>query len=272
MSQITPMVKQLLILNIIFFIGMQFVPQANAFLALHYFQSPLYKPWQWFTYMFMHANMMHILFNMFGLFLFGSLLERIWGERKFLFFYITCGLVAALVQTGVNYWQIQQDLAAVSYLNLSYAEITSIMQANCLNSGAYKAELLIREILPWLQHKPGFMQFVNSQGEGAMALLQAHVHGQSTMVGASGAIYGLTVAFAVMFPNAKMSLLFLPIGIPAKFFIPLLLCYDLFSGFSSTMGTGGSNVAHFAHLGGALAGFLLMLYWKKNQFNQNRWN
>lgn len=276
MNQLTPMVKQLLILNVIFYIGSQFVPQAYDYLALHYFQNSLYQPWQWISYMFMHAkapHLMHILFNMYALYMFGSIVERMWGGGKFLFFYITCGIVAAIAQTGINYWEIKQLLEPVSYLNLTHSEINSIIQAQVLHNGSFRAEDLFLQIEPWLRHKEEYLRFISSGGEGIMPLLQAHVAGQSTMVGASGAIYGLMVAFAMTFPDAKLQLFFIPFGIAAKYFIPGILLLDLFSGYSASKGIGsGSNVAHFAHLGGALAGFLLMYYWKRTQFNSNRWN
>ncbi|MGB0255429.1 MAG: rhomboid family intramembrane serine protease, partial [Flavobacteriaceae bacterium] len=168
----------------------------------------------------------HILFNMFGLWMFGSPLAQMWGKQKFLFFYLSTGLGAALLQILVYHLQIQgwvDDLVAQGYA--------------------------LDEIYRSLQQSQSLFNV--------------------TMVGASGALYGVLVAFAFMFPNAELMLIFLPIPIKAKYFVPLVLLMDLFFGFSSySMGP----IAHFAHVGGAVTGFLMMWYWKRNQFNQNRWN
>jgi membrane associated rhomboid family serine protease len=205
MNEITPTVKQLLIINVILFIGTEYSKSIdlNNLLALHYIGSPNFRVWQLVTHMFMHAGIAHIAFNMFGLYSFGSLLERFWGGKKFLFFYISCGLGAAALQLGINY-------------------------------------------------------YMNGDSNGAM-------------VGASGAIYGLLAAFAFLFPNAELAMIFIPIPIKAKYFVPLLVGFDLFSGFTGSTLMGG-NIAHFAHVGGAVLGVLIMLYWKKDQFNNNRWN
>lgn len=203
---ITPTVKQLLIINIIFFIGTYFLGDVTyVHLGLFSFQNPLFRPWQLITHMFMHGNIMHIFFNMFALYSFGSALEHFWGGKKFLFFYISCGLGAALLQNGINYLMGDVD---------------------------------------------------------------------SLAVGASGAIYGLLTAFAFMFPNAELALMFIPIPIKAKYFVPGLLAVDLFLGLKgdSIFGGSGTGIAHFAHIGGAVVGFIMMWYWRKNSFNDRRWN
>lgn len=240
MMPITETVKQLLIINVIFFIGSYFVPEAQAYLPMYYFESDMFKFWQPITHMFMHGSPMHLLFNMFGLYMFGSILERFWGGKKFLFFYISCGLGAALIHQGVNYYEFHS-----AYNELINKGITSIQIQELLESKMY---------INNIQYQ-----------------LQKSYHNWA--VGASGAIYGILVAFGFMFPNEKLMLMFIPVGIKAKFFIPALLLYDFLSGLngSSVFGFGG-GVAHFAHLGGALTGFLIMWYWKKNSFNQNRWN
>ena len=106
------------------------------------------------------------------------------------------------------------------------------------------------------------------------SILQASMVSKGTVVGASGAIYGLLVAFAFMLPNAELALLFIPVPIKAKYFVPGLLAIDLFLGFkgSSIFGAGSTGIAHFAHVGGAVTGFMMMWFWKKNEFNKNRWN
>ena len=244
----TPTVKQLLIINVIFFAGSQWVGDAAySFLSLYYPENPDFRFWQPITHMFMHANLMHILFNMFALYSFGSALEQFWGSKKFLFFYISCGLGAALLHTGVNYIQVQSAMSELVGSGLSQAEIDAFLTSGRIN---YDPERV---------------------GEGVLQGLFDSFN--TPAVGASGAIYGLLVAFACMFPNTGLMLMFVPVPIKAKYFVPGLLLIDLFMGISGkSIFGGGSGIAHFAHIGGALVGFLMMWYWKKNQFNNNRWD
>jgi membrane associated rhomboid family serine protease len=184
--------------------------------------------------MFMHGSPSHILFNMFGLWMFGSPLEQMWGRQKFLFFYISCGLGAALLQMLVYYSQIQNLYQVIELNNLSLSDPQLIL--NYMSERDYS---------------------------------NAITAFNSVMVGASGAIYGVLVAFAFSFPNSKLMLLFLPFPIKAKFFVPLLILIDLFFGISSfSVGP----IAHFAHVGGAIIGLIMVLYWRKNQFNDRRWD
>ena len=246
---ITPVVKQLLIINIIFFLGTMLVGDAAyKILSLYYFENPVFQPWQPLSHMFMHGNLMHILFNMFALYSFGSALEQIWGGKKFLFFYISCGLGAALLHTGVNYYVFHQGLDVLAQNGIPANSVLPI-----LAEGKYNTQW--QDILS----VSGFQSFIGSY--------------MTPAVGASGAIYGLLVAFAFMFPNAELMLMFIPVPIKAKYFVPGLLLVDLFLGVSGKSIFGGSGgIAHFAHIGGALIGFLMMWYWKKRQFNGNRWN
>ncbi|MRX67803.1 Membrane associated serine protease, rhomboid family [Flavobacterium resistens] len=249
MMNITPVVKQLLIINIIFFIGSQLVPVSYDYLIMYFPENPDFKIWQIITHMFMHANLLHIAFNMFALYSFGSMLEHFWGGKKFLFFYISCGLGAALLNFAVNYYSFQEGLNILIANGYSKSYVLQLLSEN-------QIAVKWKEILTVTQ----FENFTTAYG--------------SAVLGASGAIYGLLTAFAFMFPNAELALMFIPIPIKAKYFVPGLLLVDLFLGLkgSSLFGSGGTGIAHFAHLGGAVAGFLMMLYWKKNQFNNNRWN
>lgn len=270
MMNITPVVKQLLIINILFFIGSQLVPVAYDFFALYYPESNDFRIWQFVTHMFMHApfpNVAHILFNMFALYSFGSALEHFWGGKKFLFFYISCGLGAALLHTGVNYFEIHSLLSEVASLNLSTSEIHQLLNADYSSLFDEKGQMMAGEINTILERVHCTQQQFNT-------IVQASMVSKSTVVGASGAIYGLLVAFAFMLPNAELALLFIPVPIKAKYFVPGLLAIDLFLGFkgSSIFGAGSTGIAHFAHVGGAITGFLMMWFWKKNQFDNNRWN
>lgn len=250
MMPITNVVKQLLIINVILFGASFFVPVLTDYFALFYFETPMFQIWQPLTHMFMHASIGHIFFNMFALYSFGSTLEHIWGGKKFLFFYISCGLGAAVLHTAVNYYQVT---SAVDVLVANGFTQDSVYQV--LNSGRF-------------MYNPEWAHFL-SQSQ----IEQMLVGFGSYAVGASGAIYGLLVAFAYLFPNAELALMFIPIPIKAKFFVPVILLIDLYSGFSgsSIFGT-STGVAHFAHLGGALMGFVMVLIWKKNQFNNMRWD
>ena len=267
---ITPVVKQLLIINILFFIGSYFVPVAYDFFSLYYPENDSFKGWQLITHMFMHApfpNVAHILFNMFALYSFGSALEHFWGGKKFLFFYISCGLGAALLHTGVNYYEIHSLLSDVASLKLSSSEMHLLLNADYSSLFDEKGQMMAGEINTILEKAHCTQQQFNT-------IVQASMISKVPVLGASGAVYGLLAAFAFMFPNAELALLFIPVPIKAKYFVPGILAIDLFLGFkgSSIFGAGSTGIAHFAHVGGAITGFLMMWFWKKNQFNKNRWN
>ncbi len=244
MNQITPVVKQLLIVNAILFIAANFfMPILNDYFPLYYFQNPAFQFWQPITHMFMHGGFSHILFNMFALYSFGSVLEQIWGGKKFILFYILCGLGAAVLHTAVNYWQFHEAYNTLIERGISQAGINYILQ---------DPNIFYRDV------------DVNTLSSSF----------KIPAVGASGAIYGLLVAFAFMFPNAGLGLLFIPVPIKAKYFVPGVLLLDLVLGFkgAAIFGSGGTGIAHFAHIGGAVVGFLLMWFWKKKQFDQFRWD
>lgn len=248
----TETVKQLLIINIIFYIGSQFVSAAYPLFSLYFPENPNFRFWQPITSMFMHApmpNLMHIAFNMFALVSFGSALEHFWGGKKFLFFYISCGLGAALLHVGFSYYEYNSALSA-----LQEAKIPSDVINMIAKEGKYNQT--ITDLVPLSTLEQLFFSF------------------NTPSVGASGAIYGLLTAFAFMFPNAELALLFIPVPIKAKYFVPGLIFLDLFLGFkgSSIFGSGGTGIAHFAHVGGAITGFIMMWYWKNNSFNNRRWN
>ncbi|MDA7717233.1 rhomboid family intramembrane serine protease [Flavobacteriaceae bacterium] len=235
MRSIPETIKQLIIINVIFYFGSQFLGDLSYdILALHYFENDKFLISQLLTHMFMHGSPSHILFNMFGLWMFGSPLEQMWGRQKFLFFYFSAGLGAAALQMLVYNINVQTLYDVIELNNLSLSD-------------------------------PGMLLNYMSQNDYNQAISSFN----SVMVGASGAIYGVLVAFAFSFPNSKLMLLFPPIPIKAKYFVPLLILMDLFFGLSSfSIG----SIAHFAHIGGALIGLIMVLYWKKNQFNSNRWD
>jgi|TARA_B110000914_G_scaffold217387_1_gene223427 membrane associated rhomboid family serine protease len=245
MRSIPETVKQLIIINIIFFIGSQFSGVINYdILSLHYFKNDKFIITQLLTHMFMHGSPLHILFNMFGLWMFGSPLEQMWGRKKFLFFYFSAGFGSAGLQLLVYHLEIQSIFSILEVNGISFETFKEI-----LTSGSYNTAIL---------------QYVNEE-----SLSSTYAAYNSSLVGASGAIYGILVAFAFSFPNSELMLLFPPIPIKAKYLVPGLILMDLFFGFSSfSVGP----IAHFAHIGGALTGLIMIWYWKKNQFNSNRWN
>ncbi|CAM1366055.1 rhomboid family intramembrane serine protease [Tenacibaculum xiamenense] len=238
MGRLTGAIKHLIIINaIMFFAPLLLKMDLTNLFALHLPENDHFGVWQYLTHMFMHGSFGHILFNMYGLWAFGSPLEQMWGKNKFLFFYFSAGIGAGLIYTLVNYYQFNDIYEQLLNLGVSTTEIQNI-----LDYGRYDDEAIaisnktMREF--WsLYHTPA--------------------------VGASGAIYGVLVAFGLAFPNAKLALIFFPVPIAAKYFIPGIILIDLFFGFTSySIG----NIAHFAHIGGALIGFIIAWYWKKNQF------
>jgi len=244
MGRISETIKALIIVNVIFYIGTIALGETSYRLfSLFYFENPNFQVWQPLTHMFMHGGIMHIVFNMYALWAFGSPLEQNWGRNKFLFFYFSAGFGAALIHTLVNYYQVSSAADILLNAGMTQAEIT-----NLLTTGQYNS---------------GILNSVNIE-----TIQSAYNSFNTPAVGASGAIYGILVAFGLMYPNAELMLIFLPIPIKAKYFIPLILLGDLFFGISGA----GTGVAHFAHIGGALFGFIMAYYWKKNSFNSRRWN
>jgi len=237
-------IKILIVLNLLFFAGTYFLgfrDEMFQLFALYFPQNQNFNYWQYVSNMFMHGGYAHIFMNMYGLWAFGSPLEQMWGKKRFLFFYFMAGIGASLIYTLVNYIQFQEIFNDLIQLGLTSPEIQKILESGEYNSQLnqeYSEEKL--EYFYRLFHTPA--------------------------VGASGAVYGILVAFGCSFPNAKLALIFFPVPIAAKYFIPLLIAIDLFSGVTGFSLFGG-GIAHFAHVGGALIGFLLMLYWRRKYKN-----
>lgn len=244
MGRMTEAVKHLLIINVILFFATQlYGDQMYQWMSLWFPKNNNFEWWQVVTHMFMHGNLMHIVFNMYALWAFGTPLEQIWGKGKFLFFYFSAGLGSAALHTGVNYFLFNEGLSALE--------------------GAGIARTQVLDILANGQYSPGWYDLAPKSTIDSM--LTAF---NTPAVGASGAIYGILVAFAFMYSEAKLMLIFLPVPIKAKYFVPILIAVDLIFG----IGNVNTGVAHFAHIGGALIGFIMMWYWKKDQFNNKRWD
>jgi membrane associated rhomboid family serine protease len=242
MTRITDAIKHLIILNAIVFIAPQFLQlDFSNILALHFPKNEHFGFWQYVTHMFMHGGFSHILFNMYGLWAFGSPLEQMWGRNKFLFFYFSAGIGAGLIYTLANYIQFQGIYELFIDAGLNSSEIISILE-----SGKTNDSRVVNAI-------------TQNQFDKVIGLYN------SKAVGASGAVYGVLVAFGMYFKDAKLMMIFFPVPIAAKYFIPVLIGIDIFFGVTNhSIG----NIAHFAHIGGALIGFLIAFYWKKNHFKQ----
>ena len=256
MGRITETVKVLLIINVIFFLGTKFIfPQAQDIFALWFPLNPHFEYWQPLTHMFMHdqSSIFHILFNMYALWAFGSPVEQMLGRNRFIFFYFSAGLGAALIHLGVGYFYYEQGYSALLDAGLSPDQITQYINKAFTSVMTNRGQYSI----------PGGVTDVNA----VSGMVEAF---STRAVGASGAIYGVLVGFGMLFPNAELMLIFLPIPIKAKFFIPALILLDLFSGVTG-FSLFGQNIANFAHIGGAIFGFIMMWYWKKNSFNDKRW-
>lgn len=236
LKNISPVVKNLLLINLLFYIAQWTIPSFTQNLELYPISSEDFKPWQLATHFFMHSTFSigHIFFNMFALVIFGSQLERVWGPQRFLGYYISCALGAALLHLGVTYYRIHNI-----EINLSVEDLELFRNA------AYDA----------------FQKGMNFKDP---LLAQLNLLHHTPMLGASGAIFGLLAAFGYLFPNTELMLLFPPIPIKAKYFVIGYAVLELYLGVSNNP---SDNVAHFAHLGGALIGIIIVLYWSKNRNN-----
>ncbi len=245
MTRTPIIITQLLVINLIFYVGSQFSYSISRdIFSLFYFENDKFLYTQLVSHMFMHGNIMHLVFNMLALWMFGSTLVNIWGKNKFLFFYFSCGIGAAVLQNYSNFVNINSFTNILSDAGISQEQIVSV-----LKTATYPTYIL---------------DFI-SEAE----ILSAYSDFNTPMIGASGAIYGIVVAFSFMFPNTKLMLLFPPVPVKAKYLVPGLIVVDLFFGLTSAS---IGSIAHFAHIGGAITGFLMMWYWKKSQFNNRRWN
>jgi membrane associated rhomboid family serine protease len=215
---LTPLVKGLLIINLIFFVGSGLLShQAIPYFAAFYPDSPHFKVWQIITYMFMHGNLSHIFFNMFSLLMFGPMIEQALGEKRFINFYLFTGVGALILQYSVQAFELYQSIGTSFPMH----------------------------------------EQIDLQGLTATQLALVSEINYTPMVGASGAIYGILLAFAYLFPNIPLQLIFIPVPIKAKYFIGGLIVIQIYLSFSRP----GDSVAYFAHVGGALFAYLLLKMW-----------
>lgn len=217
MFRMPPITKNLLVINILLFLASSILKNQgidlNNALGLHFFKSDSFMVYQLVTYMFMHANLEHIFFNMLAFWMFGRVLEQTWGAKRYLIFYLVCGIGAGLCQEVVQY---------IDYMRLGLDQYDMIT-------------------------------------DGVNRILVSDYLSMWTTVGASGAVYGILLGFGMMFPNLRVLLLIPPIPIKAKYLVMGYAVIELLSG----LGSSNSNVAHFAHLGGMLFGFIMIMMWRK---------
>lgn len=228
MNNIPTVTRNLLIINVVVFLATYLMQNIgadlNSILGLHFILAPDFQAYQLLTYMFAHGGWSHIFFNMFALWMFGCIVERTWGARKFLFYYIACGIGAGLFQ----------ELAQMVQFYLLAAEH---IQGFTLSQTMLVAKASATLINAW------------------------------TTVGASGAIYGILLAFGMLYPEERLFIFPLPVPIKAKWFVLIYAAIELFMAFSTT----GDGVAHLAHLGGMVVGFFLIRYWRRRpDINYNR--
>lgn len=250
-NNIPPITRNIIIINIVVYLIANFLYYPSLYNTLSGFYpfSPNFKSWQIITHMFMHApfrepgGLMHILFNMFTLFSFGPVLEQVLGEKKYILLYFASGLGSFFLFNLWNFVEAQQIISGLQSLGLNASEIYSKSGIN------YLGDLRISATTP----------------EGVELSNQYYALLKSPMMGASGAIFGVVAAFATLYPDAKIGIMFIPVPIKVKYLLPIVIVVSVYLGVS---GNGGS-VAHLAHVGGALVGWLLARIWKKHLYRFN---
>ena len=235
-SMLPPVVKNLLIINGLLFLAtvsfdMSLGIDLTNMLGLHYFESELFEPYQLVTYMFMHGGISHLFFNMFAVWMFGSQIENAWGPKRFLVYYLITGIGASLLHYGIVYFEIMNLESMMTPSAIEYV----------VNGGA---DLFVSG-RNYVDPNMGALNSLYNTG----------------LVGASGSLFGVLLAFGMLFPNTSLYMMFIPVPIKAKYFVAGYGALELINGIQQRP---GDNVAHFAHLGGMLFGFLLIKYWQKN--------
>jgi membrane associated rhomboid family serine protease len=261
-----PVVKNLLIINgLVFFatyvLQMKFGLDLTEYLGLHFITSEYFRPFQFVTHLFMHGSLLHIFSNMFALWMFGNVLENVWGPKRFLIFYFVTGLGAAFIHTLATWYEIDQMRQVVEGFVSSVHPVDFKLLVNKYQHYIGRAEMeQVRRFYTEWQMVPNDPAFAKEAVDFAYLLLKNKA--DIPTVGASGAVFGVLLAFGMMFPNTVIYLYF-AIPIKAKYFVMLYGLFELYSGLQSNP---GDNVAHFAHLGGMLFGYLLIRSWRKRQF------
>lgn len=243
-NSIPPITRNLIIINVVVFLVSNFVfPQFNDTLAAYYPFSPNFRSWQIITHMFMHGSFLHILFNMFTLFSFGPILEQSLGEKKFLILYFLSGLGAYFLYNAWNFVEVESIISKLQALNLNPSEIFTKSEIN------YSGDMRINA----------------TTEEGKQLSQELYIALRTPMVGASGAIFGVIAAFATLYPDSKIGIMFIPVPVKVKYLLPIIIVGSIYLGISGS----GGNVAHLAHVGGAVVGFILAMIWRKHLYRFN---
>jgi membrane associated rhomboid family serine protease len=266
MNRIPPVVKNILIINVIFFLATMFFKQTMRFdlseyLGLYFYKSANFQPYQYISYLFMHGDMMHIFFNMFAFWMFGRILEQVWGSKKFLIYFFVTGIGAAVLHTFVNWVQYIRIEDAVDI----FMKARTPQAFDTFVQGYFPEfydQIYNKLLTDWVK-EPNNPMMLQKAIDMKNQLVMLHVN--IPTVGASGAVFGVLLAFGMMFPNMELMLLFPPMPIKAKYMVAGYALIELYSGVLNQQ---GDNVAHFAHLGGMLFGFFLVRHWKKTS-NRN---
>ena len=260
-----PIIKNLLIINGLFFLAQNTISGPTVsfsfenIFALHAWQSPLFKPWQLVTHMFLHGNFGHILGNMFGLWMFGSVLENLWGSKRFLTFYLVCGLGAALIHLLFLSWELMPMVKDYALIYQAHGEGSSA-QADAIINFIYRHNLRFdntEELVAYLRAHPGNNELTNRMYEEITAFYRNNI--DTATIGASGAVFGVLAAFVYLFPNTYLYIYFL-IPVKAKWIGILYFGYELFEAIRNSA---GDHVARWAHVGGAIVGLLIVITWNK---------
>ena len=251
MFNLTPVVRTLLIINVLVF----FVTNQTTIdqFGLHSFLSDRFNPIQLVTHMFLHGGFSHIFSNMIGLIVFGPMLEQFWGPRRFTFFYFFCGIGAALLFSGVNYYETRDVYDAVQTYRIhpEYANFSAFVDQH--------ASSLYDRLVPFLDKFREYPTDSKNLQDSVLIVNRILLNQvDEPMVGASGAIFGVIMGFGLLFPNTQLFLLFPPIPVKAKYLVIFYGAYELYSGVYRAQ---TDNVAHFAHIGGMLFAFILVKYW-----------
>ncbi len=256
-----PAIKNLIIINVLMWLATWAISSyygidLDNYLGLFYFQSPKFHIYQYITYMFMHGGFFHILMNMYALFLFGSALEQVWGSKRFLIFYFVTGVGAALFYTFVNYLEFKPMItAAHAFINTPSPELLQGFIKHYVTSPNREVYDFINQ---WSQ-APKDPQFINS----AIDMVNNHIQEMYNIptIGASGAVFGVLLGFGMLFPNTQLMLLIPPIPIKAKYVVLIYGGIELYFSISQP----GDAVAHVAHIGGMIFGFIMIKMWQKDR-------
>ena len=264
--QISPVVKNLLIINVLVYIASEVLRSRLGYdidrtFGLHYYMSSEFNVWQFLTFMFLHGGVMHVFFNMFAVFQFGNVLERVWGSRRFIIYYLITGVGSGLIQEVALYFDIHPFISAVdAYLSNPSTDAINELFAKYGSASRECSQAMSAFISEYNNVVGTDVAAANKIARDFMTEYQTlWIDGHIT-IGASGAVFGILLAFGMMFPNMTIMLLIPPIPLKAKYFVIIYGLIELFEGVANFS---ADNVAHWAHLGGMLFGFFLIRKWQK---------